>query len=462
MKTKQTVGIILAVIILVVMFFIPATESLSTAGIKTIFMMIAFLVLLITEPFHIMHTCLIFLGLMPLLGVAPTLADALSGIGNPVIIFVVASFGIATAFTGVPLSKRILIAILSKFGKNINLMLLAIMFSAAIVSFFVSNVPTCAIFMAISLDFLELYENPDDKKKTGRAFMLAVPIASMIGGLMTPTGSTIHLLALTQLESLTGKTVSFVQWIAAGVPLTLIILPIAWFIILKINKPAEINHEMVRSFISKLDVPDKITTPEIKILIITGMMLVLWILSSWFKGINIMVVTLLGACFYCLPQIKALDFKTYLNGIGWPSAFLIATVISLGNLMVKNGVSAWIVSFMPQTNMATPILLAFTATLIFLMLVVIPVAPSLIQIMSAPLVALAAASSSSPELVIIIMSMCGCCCFLLPLDTVPLLTYGTGYYSMKDMIKSSLPIQIFMVIVMSLWLTVIGKVFGMV
>ena len=425
-------------------------------------MLIAFLVILITEPFHIMHTCLIFLGLMPLLGVAPTFADALTGIGNPVIIFVVASFGIAMAFTGVPLSKRILIAILRKFGKNIDLMLLAIMFSAAIVSFFVSNVPTCAIFMAISLDFLELYEDPEDKKKTGRAFMIAVPIASMVGGLMTPTGSTIHLLALTQLEALTGKTVSFVQWIVAGVPLTLVILPVAWFIILKINKPAKIDRDMVTSFISTLNVPAKITPPEIKILIITAIMLILWVLSSWIKGINIMVVTLLGACVYCLPQLKALSFKTYLNGIGWPSAFLIATVISLGNLMVTNGVSSWIVSLLPQLNMSTPILLAFTATLIFAMLVVIPVAPSLIQIMSAPLIALAAASSSSPELVILTLSMCGCCCFLLPLDTVPLLTYGTGYYSMKDMVKSSLPIQIFMIIVMSLWLTVIGKLFGMV
>jgi len=58
-------------------------------------------------------------------------------------------------------------------------------------------------------------------------------------------------------------------------------------------------------------------------------------------------------------------------------------------------------------------------------------------------------------------AFCGNCCFLLPLDTVPLLTYSKGYYSIKDIIISSLPIQIFLIIVISLWLTLVGGFLGL-
>ena len=291
--------------------------------------------------------------------------------------------------------------------------------------------------------------------------MIAVPVATMIGAFVTPIGSTINLLALSNLEAFTGATITFVQWMAAGIPLAVVTLPVAWFIILKVHKPADINEAMVKAFIDSLDIPKKITAPEVAVLIITGIMMALWVTSSWVRSINIMVVTLLGACVYCIPQLKTLRFDTFASSIGWDSVFLIATVLSLGELMVSNGVSGWIVSILPAMDVPTPALVAFAATLLFAMLVFIPVAPSLITIMSPPLISLALGAGVSPEIMMLAAAICGCCCFLLPLDTVPLLTYGKGYYSIKDMFVSSLPIQVFIVAVMALWLPVIGRVLGM-
>ena len=166
------------------------------------------------------------------------------------------------------------------------------------------------------------------------------------------------------------------------------------------------------------------------------------------------MVALLGACVLCIPQIRALKIDTFINGIGWDSIFLIATVLSLGDLMVSNGVSGFLVSILPVMDVSTPLLVASAAVLLFALLVVIPVAPSLIVIMGAPLIALAAGAGAPPAIVMFVAAVCGCCCFLLPLDTVPLITYGKGYYSIKDIFVSSLPIQVFMVILMALWLPV--------
>jgi sodium-dependent dicarboxylate transporter 2/3/5 len=90
--------------------------------------------------------------------------------------------------TNFPIANRFSKAILMAFGKSIGSILLALMVVTALISSVISNVPTCAIFMSIALSFLKLYPVEADRKKTGRAFMIALPVASMTGGIMTPAG----------------------------------------------------------------------------------------------------------------------------------------------------------------------------------------------------------------------------------------------------------------------------------
>lgn len=358
MKRKGIAGLVLALVCMAAAYAIPMPADLSRTGLVTIGMLLAFLLLLIFEVFPMVVTCFLFLGLMPLLKVVPTFSAALSGFANQVVFFILASFGIAAAFTEIPLSKRILKALMKTFGKDVKSVLFAVMLCAALLSSVVSNVPTCAIFMAIGLNFLQVYDDPEERRRTGRAFMIGIPVASMIGGMMTPAGSSINLLAIGLLEEFTGTTISFVQWMCAGIPLTVFALPVAWLLVVKVYRPAELGKGMVRRFAEELDVPQRITPKEGKVLVI------------------------------------------------------------------------------------------------------IPVAPSLVTIMVPPLVALAAGASVAPALVILACALCACNCYLLPLDTVTLLTYGTGYYSMTDMAKSTLPLQIWIVVIVSLWLPVVGKLFG--
>lgn len=51
--------------------------------------------------------------------------------------------------------------------------------------------------------------------------------------------------------------------------------------------------------------------------------------------------------------------------------------------------------------------------------------------------------------------MCATCCFLFPIDVVPLLTYGYGYYEMADMPKSNAIIQVILCLLSAIWLPVI-------
>ena len=442
------------------MYFIPATATLTTPGIRTIGMSLAFLVMLITEALPLTVTCWAFLALMPLLGATESLATSLTGFSNPVVFFILSSIGLAAAFNTVQLSKRILVLLLRVFGRNVSSMLFAIMLCNTIVSTVVSSVATCAIFMAIGLSFLELYEDEESRRRAGRAFMIGIPLTSIIGGMMTPVGSSINLLAISFLEEFTGQTITFVQWMVVGVPLAVVTMPVAWFVIMRAYKPAEINPTLVKSFITKLDISPQISAPEVRVLAVTLIMLVLWILSSWFKSINVMVVSILGCCALFLPKIGVLQWNSFVKGINFNAFFLVGTVLCLGNAMVKNNVADWIATLLPTVTMSPFVFVAFSVLVIFLMLIVIPVAPSLVTLMASPLIFMAAGMDASAPMIMLTLGLAASNCYLLPLDTVLLITYSTGYYSMTDLPKSTAWIQAFLVLVMAAWIPVACRLLG--
>lgn len=237
LPSKKKIGIVIAVLLLVACALTPCFWSdggtITIAGMRTILFLLAYLVMLILEAQPVVVISLLFVGLMPVLGIVDGLANALVGYTNPVVFFTLASFGIAAALIKVPLSNRILAAMLRAFGNSIEKVMLSLMICCAFVSAFVSNVPCCAVFMAIALNFLNLYDNEADRKRTGRAFMIAIPVASMVGGMITPVGSSVNLIAMQQLVNVGYPEIGFVQWMCVGLPLAIVTLPVAWVLLAK-------------------------------------------------------------------------------------------------------------------------------------------------------------------------------------------------------------------------------------
>ena len=467
MPGKKKLGALITILLLVLCACVPlywnGEGAISVAGLRTIFVLIAFLVMLVLEVLPVVVTSLLFVGLMPVLGVVNGLGAALTGFANPVVFFTLASFGIAAALIEVPLSKRVLAKMLRAFGNRIESVLLAMMICCAAVSALVSNVPCCAVFMALSLNFVELYENEADRRKTARTFMIAVPIASMVGGMMTPVGSSVNLIAMQQLTAAGYPEIKFVHWMCVGVPLAVVILPVAWFLLCKIYKPVQVTKQQVLAFADSMGVPRTIETPERKVIVIVLIMFVLWVLSSWVPAINTMVVAILGCVVLFLPGVDILRVDTFLKENSWDAFFLVGTVISISAAMTANGVGTAIANVIGgalPSEVSAMLMVAICAVIIFATLVVIPVATSLIPLMLPVLITVSIGAGVSPALITLVGAVCACNCYLLPLDTVTLITYGKGYYSMTDMMKCTIWLQILLVVLCALWLPVVGNVFG--
>ena len=267
------------------------------------------------------------------------------------------------------------------------------------------------------------------------------------------------------LEKYTGTTIPFVQWMLMGAPLAIIMLPIAWFFCAKVLKPAPLTEKQISDYAAQLktQIPEKMTAKEIYVLAVVLVLLILWILSSWISFLQVAAVSLAGLLLLFLPgQVGVLTWKDFTRSVSLPAFLLMGTMISIGNIVTSSGLGAWIsqVIFPSSFVSVTPIVIAFVALVTFILLIPIPVSAALITMLAGPLIAFCENIGVSPALIMAAFGLCASNCYLLPLDTVPLMTFSTGAYGMFDMPKATVWIQIAMIIVSSLWLSVVGIILG--
>jgi sodium-dependent dicarboxylate transporter 2/3/5 len=293
--------------------------------------------------------------------------------------------------------------------------------------------------------------------------MIGLPVASMIGGMMTPAGSSLNLMSLNLLEQLTGTTVTFVQWMICAIPLVIVLIPISWYILIYVYKPSELSSDDIKRYVDSIEIPSTFDFSEKYVLSVVILMLIFWILSSWIPAFNITLIAIIGFVFLFIPKIEILSWNEFLNSVEWTAIFLVASIITVGECLVANGISEWLVATVFPSTIDLPLyaITFIVSIFVFLMLIIVPVAPALVPILAPPLVGLAGNIGVSPVFLILTLDFCIVNCFFLPLDTVPLLTYMTGYYKMSEMPKSTALIQLSIAILVSAWLPFISRILGL-
>lgn len=454
----KKIGSVLSIILLLAVVALKFVHGQEFLVETSVLIMVMFLVMLLFEVFPIMLVCIITLSLMPILKVTETFNGALTGFSNQVVFFIFASFGLAMGLIKTPLPRRILKVMMKKSGDSTPKLVFVFMIVTALTSTVISNVPTCAVYLSIASEFLKILSG-DEKRKMGKTLMIAIPVASMIGGVITPAGSSINILAISLLEKASGETIAFIQWTIIGILIAAVILPIAAAIIIKVFPPINIDKNKLDGFINELDVPEKLTTDEKRVMSVFAVMLVFWISSSWVPAINIMLVAMAGCCVFCFPKFGVISVNELVKNMSWDSFFLLGTVLSMSDVLVKNGVNDILAKAFPSTVLPPVLALCLIALMTFLFLIIIPVAPSLLVILIPIVMNIASLSNVPVTLAVMCSAVCAGNCYLFPIDTVCLLSYEKGYYRMFEMSKATLFIQLSIVGVVPLIMCFCGMKF---
>lgn len=446
-------GLALALVLGAIVWLLPFSSDLDPRAQRLAALFAFALVLWVTEALPLAVTALLVIALQPFLGIA-TMREAGGNFMSPVIFFVLAMFLIAAVVSETGLDHRFASWLLRRAGTSSKRVVLAFMLGTAVASGIVSDVPICAIWATLALTLLKREGAMPGRSNFGRALMIGIPIAAFIGGVGTPAGSSVNILGLQLMEQASGVQVPFLKWMCIGVPMVLILTPAAWWVIVKIYPP-EIGE--VRNFQEGQAKP--ISVGEKKVIGLLVTMFTLWILSSWWPQLfDVTMIALLGSVLMFAPGFRLLTWPTAVSKVGWEGLLMIGGVTSLGLACRDTGLAEWVVLHSLSDLAHWDPIWVIAAISLFTVVVhlVIPILPAVNAVLIPPIVVLAEQSGQPVALYALPVIFTASCGFLLPLDAVSLITYGTRYYSMRDMLLPGAVISMLWVVLMTLLMVTVG------
>ena len=468
-----TTGLLGAAALTGFILILPTPDGLPPEAHRLAALFAGVLVLWSTEALPIAVTALLALALQPLFGLTslvsgrPPTPGAIFGAAaanfmSSVFFFVLVMFAIAYAWVKTGLARRFALWLIARAGTDATRAVYVFMIGTGMISMVVSDVPAAAIFMAIAVGILDkLGLRPGSR--FGRAVMIGIPIAALIGGVGTPAGSSINLLGLVMIEQAGGERVPFLHWMAIGIPMVAVLLPVAAWVLVKFFPPEIASIGDLEEIHDERRRIGPVSTAEWKVITIMGAMLTLWIASTWLPVFDTFLVAVVGAVAMFLPGIGLFTWKEVQQVTGWDTLMVIGGVTSLGPGLVADrsgDVARRVGPRRPRRlerrrphrrdqrlHGGHPPDAADR--------------PGHQRRDDPADHGAGRAAGVNPALYALPVIFTASCAFLLPLDAVPLVTYSRGYYRMFDMLPPGLVISAVWVVLMTALLIVIGPLVGL-
>jgi sodium-dependent dicarboxylate transporter 2/3/5 len=224
-RRRRTAGLFAAPIVLLVLLAAPLPLPAPAHRLAAILAMMV--VLWISEAVPLAVTALFGPLLAVALGVAP-MKSAFAPFADPIIFLFIGSFMLAEAMFVHGLDRRIAFGVLSFRAVGTSPVRILSVYGgvAAALSMWMSNTATAAMMFPIALSIVAhlTRERPSDPRTRdfAMAMMLVTAFGVSIGGLGTPIGTPPNLIGIGMLSRIAHVDVSFVEWMALGVPLAVL------------------------------------------------------------------------------------------------------------------------------------------------------------------------------------------------------------------------------------------------
>lgn len=189
-----------------------------------------------TEAVSVYATALLPLALLSILG-AGDAKEASVPYGNEMIFLFLGGFLLALSMQRWGLDRRIAYGVLRLLGTRADMLVLGFMALTAFISLWVSNTATTLTLYPIALSVLALARAGTETgslRNFSHALLLGVAYAASIGGMGTPIGTPPNLFLVSFARENLGLDITFADWMLFGIPLVLLYLPAAWWLLLRV------------------------------------------------------------------------------------------------------------------------------------------------------------------------------------------------------------------------------------
>ncbi|OMO23188.1 SLC13 family permease [Vibrio lentus] len=400
-------------------------------------------ILWLTEAIHVSITALLVPLLAVLFGVFNTPA-ALANFSNPIIFLFMGGFALAAALNKQELDKAIADKVLILAKGKMSVAVFMLFGVSAGLSMWISNTATTAMMLPLVLGIMNKVDQSEDRN-TYVFVLLGIAYCASIGGIATVVGSPPNAIAAAEVG------LSFTEWMALGLPITMILLPVAMIILYVMTKPKldhkfELDHAPVEWTNSK-----KITL-SIFLLTVT-----LWIFG---KPINAMIggfskfdsLVAIGAI-VLLGASRAVEWKDVEKTTDWGVLVLFGGGICLSNILKATGTSVFLAHSLSGFLETAGVLLTILAVVAFVVFLTEFASNTASAALLVPVFAtIAEALGMSPVILSALIAVAASCAFMLPVATPPnAIVFGSGHIKQKEMMRIGMVLNLVCILVLTLF-----------
>lgn len=359
-------------------------------------------------------------------------SEFIATLADPIIILFLGGFVLADASVKYDFDKSLTRILLRPFGSRPKMIMLGLMVVTGFLSAFMSNTATTAMMITVILPIVAMLDT-SDPARIGLA--LSIPFAANIGGIATPIGTPPNAVVIAALNN-QGVDVAFSSWMIYAVPLSVIMLLVAWQVLLRLYPPS--IEKIPLSLEGKLK-----TSRNALILYATfGITVLLWVTEN-LHGIKSSIVALLPVAVLTLTTVIE---KEDIRKLPWEVLWLIAGGIALGISMKTTGLAEWLVSGISWDQFSYLVLLTVFGAVALVMSNFLSntVTASLLIPLAISLVTSGILEGVAGSLILgVVIAMSCSFAMVLPISTPPnAIAVSTGMLETKHMIRAGVIIGV--------------------
>ncbi|MBM3200061.1 SLC13/DASS family transporter [Candidatus Woesearchaeota archaeon] len=420
---KLALAIVLGLVVYLYDFGLPANAQ--TVLTIAVFAMVLWLTEVV--PLHV--TSLIVALLLVVFAKLPE-KDVFAPFFDPVIVLLLGGFVLAVALQKHGLDKKLAYGFLERIGSAPKKFMLGIMMFTAFISFWVSNTATTATILPIAIAALAA-SKISKGSKYAKALILGVAYAATLGGMGTIIGSTPNVIVASFLAK-EGIKINFVSWMYYAIPFTIIMIPVSWFVLVKMFKP-EVPNLKVKKYDSKYNRSQKL------VLIIFTITVILW-MTDRYHGISINSISLVPiVLLYFCRLLSVEDFSK----VEWESLVLFGGGLSLGAAIHSTGLDLIMANGLKSVLGGMPVFAIFLCVAAFGMILTAFLSNTVAASLTIPIMLpLSQSLGLNIKSLALLVALGVSVDLILPIGTPPgTMAYATGYIRIWDMVKSGVVIS---------------------
>ena len=442
-----------------------ADAGLEEPGRRTAAVAVWMAVWWMTEAIPIYATGLLPLAVFPLLGVADMRAASVP-YGHPLIYLFLGGFLIALAIERAGLHVRMARRAVRAVGTRPDRIMGAFLVTSAGLSMWVSNTATAMVMTPIALS-LVAGERQDAESPFACGLLLCVAYGCSIGGVGTLIGTPPNLFLASFAEQSLGHTISFAAWLAAALPLVVILGIAAWVLVARVL----FRCTAVELSATAGDAPP-FSRAERRVAVVFTLTALAWITRPVLAGIEVAggkplsgltdpgIAVIAALVLFVLPggDGRRLLHWSDTRRLPWGILVLFGGGLSLAAAMDGNGVSEYLGTALAGAA-ALPLavlVLCVCALMVFLTEVTSNTATT--AAMVPVFAAIAQGAGLPPMLLAVPAAVAASCAFMLPVATPPnAIVFGSGRLPMAAMVRAGFWLNLLSIVLITAWTLTLGQ-----